>query len=114
MPLEYRFYKDDFKTAALYRTTFVTLKAIEHCSSDKSQPDILRVKLCCSMTLRLKSPDKTNPTQRGKILAQWHPKILKFPLFCRVHHTSFPASLWPGNHRKSRHRTQIKIAITTF
>jgi hypothetical protein len=81
MPTDYRFYMDGPKTAALYRTTFVTLKAIEHFSSDESQPDILCVKLCCSMSLRLKSPDKANPTQKVRFWPNGIPKSLISPYF---------------------------------
>jgi hypothetical protein len=80
-PTDYRFYKNGPKIAALYRTTFVTLRAIEHYSPDESQPDILCVKLCCSMTLRLKSPDKTNPNQNVKFWPKGIPKSLISPYF---------------------------------
>jgi hypothetical protein len=42
----------------------MTLRAIEQWSSVRSQSGIARIRLSCSMTLRLKPADKTNPKQK--------------------------------------------------
>jgi hypothetical protein len=78
---QYHSYRDNHKTIPLHRTTFVTLKAIEQWSSDKSQSGIIRIRLCCAMTLRLKSADKTNPNQKATFWPNGLPKSSNSPYF---------------------------------
>jgi hypothetical protein len=81
MPPQYHSYRDDHKTIALFRTTFVTIKAIEQWSSDKSQSGAIRIKFCCSMILRLKSPQKTNPIEKAQFWLNGLPKSSNSPYF---------------------------------
>jgi hypothetical protein len=76
---ECRAYYDDRKTIALFRTTFVTVCAIEELASDKSQSGCVFITVFCSATFKLQLLEKTNPIENGQFWPNGLLKSLKFP-----------------------------------
>jgi hypothetical protein len=78
---QYRSYRDGRKAIIHHKTTLATIDAIEEWSSDKSQSNIIHVKLSSSMIVNLEALEECYQIEKGLVTAESYPKIFNRPYY---------------------------------